>query len=85
MSIRAEYARMIDDYFTMFGYKTNRLKVPNITGRANWNYVKTKGCNVIGNVPQDDLQEIKTMFNRGVTIWHNTSTFMDYSQNNAIV
>lgn len=85
MSIRAEYARMIDDYFTMFGYKTNRLKVPNINGRANWNYVKTKGCNIIGDIPQDDMQEIKTMFNRGVTIWHHANTFLDYSQSNAIV
>lgn len=85
MSIRAEYAKMIDDYFTMFGYKTNRLKVPNINGRANWNYVKTKGCNIIGDIPQDDMQEIKTMFNRGVTIWHHANTFLDYSQSNAIV
>ena len=69
----------------MFGYKVNTLKVPNITGRQNWNYVKTLGCNVIGDVPQSDLQEIKGMFNRGITIWHNPSTFMDYSQNNAIV
>ena len=84
MSIRQEYARCIDDYFSMFGYKTNRVKIPNITGRTNWNYVKTLGCNIIGDVPQGDMQEIKSIFNNGVTLWHNPSTFMDYSQNNAI-
>lgn len=39
-SIRDEYAKIIDDYFSMYGYKTNELKVPNITGRLNWNFVK---------------------------------------------
>lgn len=85
MSVRAEYARAIDDYFSMFGYKVNRNKIPNFTGRANWNYVKTIGFNCIGDVPESDLQEYKDMFNKGVTLWHNPSTFMDYSQNNNIV
>ena len=85
MSIKAEYARQIDNYFSMFGYKTNRMKVPNITGRSNWNYVKTIGCNVLADIPQDDLQQIKAMFNNGITIWHNASTYLDYSQTNAIV
>jgi len=85
MSCRAEYIKCIDDYFTMFGYKVNTLKVPNITGRQNWNYVKTLGCNITGNVPQDELQKIKAMFDNGVTLWHNPSTFLDYSQNNNIV
>lgn len=85
MSIKAEVARCIDNYFSMFGYKTNRMKVPNITGRANWNYVKTVGCNIIGDIPQGDLQAIKAMFNNGITIWHNSSTYLDYSQNNNII
>lgn len=85
MSCRYEYAKMIDSYFSMFGYKVNEVKIPNITGRSNWNFVKTKACNIIANIPQEDLDEIKGMFNSGVTIWHNTATFMDYSQNNPIV
>ena len=85
MSVRAEIARTIDDFFTMFGYKVNRVKVPNITGRRNWNYVKTIGCYIDGDVPQADLEEIKEMFNRGITLWHNASTFADYSQNNDII
>lgn len=85
MSVRAEVARTIDDFFTMFGYKVNRVKLPNITGRRNWNYVKTIGCYIDGDVPQGDMQEIKDMFNKGVTLWHNPSTFADYSQNNDII
>lgn len=85
MSIKAEYARCIDDYLSMFGYATNRVKLPNITGRRNWNYVKTVGCYIEADIPQDDLAEIKSMFDNGITIWHNPSTFADYSQNNDII
>lgn len=85
MSIKAEYARCIDEYFSQFGYKCNRVKVPNITGRTNWNYVKTVGCYIAGDIPQEDMQEIKNMFDNGITLWHNPTTFADYSQSNTIV
>lgn len=85
MSIKEEYARIIDNYFSMFGYKINRVKVPNITGRSNWNYVKTINCNFDGDIPQTDLNIIKTMFNNGVTLWHNPSTIYNYNNSNGIV
>lgn len=85
MSIKAEYAAKIDEYFSQFGYKTNRVKIPNITGRRNWNYVKTVGCYIEADMPQDDLAEIKSMFDKGITLWHNPATFADYSQNNDII
>ena len=84
MSVKYEYAKRIDDFLSMFGYKVNSVKLPNITGRTNWNYVKTVGCNIIGDIPQNDLMKIKSMFNNGVTLWHNPSTFLDYSQSNTI-
>ncbi len=85
MRAKTEFLKTIDDFFSMFGYKTNEVKIPNLTGRQNWNYVKTIDCNITGNLPQEDLQEIKDMFDNGLTIWHNTSTFLDYSQSNNII
>lgn len=85
MRAKDEYMQQIDNFFSMFGYKVNVVKRPNITGRTNWNYVKTIDCNITGNIPQEDIQELKDMFDNGVTFWHNPSTFLDYSQNNAIV
>lgn len=84
-SIKDEYAKIIDDYMSAYGYKVNSYKIPNITGRRNWNFVKTSGCNIYGDIPQNDLQEIKEMFNKGVTFWHHANTFLDYSQNNDII
>ena len=85
MSIKPEYAKIIDDYFSMFGYKINEVKMPNITGRSNWNYIKTIDCNFDGDIPQNDLNIIKTMFNNGVTLWHNPASIYNYSLNNTIV
>lgn len=85
MSVRKEVAQTIDSYFSMFGYKVNSVKIPNVTGRSNWNYVKTIGCYIQSDIPQEDLQEIKSMFDNGLTIWHNPLTFMDYSQSNNII
>ena len=85
MSVRAEIAEQIDKYFSMFGYKVNEVKVPNVTGRRNWNFVKTVGCYIDADIPQDDLQQIKDMFNKGITFWHNPATFCDYSQTNDII
>lgn len=81
-NIKYQFAKRIDDYFSMFGYQTNELKIPNIANRPNWNYVKTQGINIIGNIPNEDLEIIKTLFNSGITLWHNSATFLDYSQNN---
>ncbi len=81
-SIKPEFARKIDKYFDMYGYQTNELKVPNIKNRPNWNYVKTVGCNINGNIPQMDLAEIKELFNSGITLWHSTVNFKNYSANN---
>ena len=84
-SIKEEYAKIIDDYFSMFGYKVNVVKIPNITGRRNWNYLKTIDCNIDGDIPQTDLNIIKTMFNNGVTLWHNPANIYNYSLDNSII
>lgn len=85
MSVKPQIAYCIDEFFSQFGYKCNRVKVPNITGRRNWNYVKTVGCYIEADIPQDDLAEIKSMFDKGITLWHNPATFADYSQPNDII
>lgn len=83
MSIKNEYARVIDNYFSMYGYKTNLVKLPNLNNRTNWNFVKTINANILGDIPQKDIQKIKDMFNNGITLWHNPNTFLDYSQTNS--
>lgn len=84
-SIRYEYAKIIDNYFSMYGYKVNSVKIPNINTRKNWNFVKTINCHIMGNIPQSNLLEIQNAFDNGITLWHNPSTIYDYSQDNSNV
>ena len=84
-TIKKEYAKIIDDYFSFYGYKVNSVEVINPHKRTYYDYIKTIGCNITGNIPQSELLEIKSLFDRGITLWHNTSHFLDYSVNNSII
>lgn len=83
MGVTRNYAEIIDDYFTKYGYATNLVKVPNRNSRPNWNYVKTNGCCIVGNVPADDSKKIIGIYDRGVTFWKNGNNVGNYSLNNA--
>ena len=85
MSIKPEYAYIIDGYFDMFGYKVNSVKVPNKAHRQRWWYTKTIDVNIDGAVPNDDMQKIKDAYNRGITFWRNASEIQNYSLSNNIV
>lgn len=85
-TIDATHARIIDDFFTMYGYACRRVKVPNISSRPAFNYVKTVGSNVTGAIPQDDLQTINRIFDHGITFWKetvpNVGDFGNYARTN---
>lgn len=81
--IREEYAKIIDDYFTMFGYATHRVKIPNINVRPHWTYVKTIGSNVISkSCSNNDVTAINTIFDNGITFWKNANEIGNYSLDN---
>ena len=73
MGLKAEYEAVLDDFFSMYGYKVNRVKDIELHSRKNWNYVKTVGANITGNIPAGDLAEITHIFDSGVTMWHTKS------------
>lgn len=83
-AIRPEYAKIIDDYFSMYGYKVARVKDLEFHSRQNWNFVKTIGCNVIGECPAPIIDKVKQIFDNGVTLWH-TGNFDYGALNNPIL
>lgn len=85
MTIKEQYAKLIDEYFDMFGYKCHRVKIPEKNHRQSYWYTKTIDANIIGGIPQDDLQTIKDCYNRGITFWKNEEYYRNYSAPNAIV
>lgn len=70
--IQGQFAKIIDDFFSMYGYKTNRLKVPNRNGRKSWNYVKTCGCTLTGSAPADVTASLVQIYDKGITFWRCT-------------
>lgn len=80
--IKAEYARTIDQFFDMYGYKVNRVKRPQMDGRPSWNYIKCKNVALTGKIPVDAEMLIKSVIENGVTFWK--TTFHNYSANNKI-
>ena len=84
MTIKPEYARIIDDYFDMFGYATHRVAVPLKNHRANYWYTKCVDVNIDGAIPTKDIQKIKDCYNRGITFWKKPSNIQDYSVDNSI-
>ena len=84
-AVKNEYLAIIDNYFTQYGYYVHSLKIPQYTSRANHNYVETRFCDIIGEMPQDDADELCAMFNAGLTVWHNPATFGNYSPDNSPV
>lgn len=80
MCVRKEYAQIIDNYFSMFGYAINRVKKPNVRDKARsslrpeWNYVKTQGCIIHGqssshSLPADVESKIAKIYDNGITFW----------------
>lgn len=82
-----EYIRIIDDYFSRFGYAIKRVKEPNITGRRNWNYIEIASSEEIGTgtVPANFMSTINNACRKGVTIWHVHDNIGNYSLNNDII
>lgn len=81
-TIRREHAITIDNFFTMYGYQTNKVKVPNVSSRPCFNYVQTIDVNIVGGIPSDDMATLKAIYNRGVTLWKPNATVGDYSADN---
>lgn len=83
LSIKAEFARIIDDFFQRYGYAVKRNKVPNRHVRPFFTYTKTIGCTVSGSVPANDMNTICKIYDKGITFWDKNATVGNYNVNNA--
>ena len=98
--VKAEVAEQIDVFFDRYGYEVDRIETVNISSRERWNFVKTVGSvarstnSAAGTAapfargagtPPDALALIGQCFDQGITFWHTTSGFGDFSQSNSIV
>lgn len=84
LSVNRQNIQMIDDYFTMYGYRVNDIHVPKLDSRLHWNFIKTGGLNVTGKCPLIAIDTVKNMFDNGCTLWHDLVSMYNYDLPNTI-
>lgn len=78
--VKPEYAKIADDFFTMYGYAINRVGKPNIKARPEYTFIKTAGCKILGNLPNDDAEIIIKNYDNGITFWVNALNVGNYTE-----
>lgn len=70
MSVNEQFAKIADNYWTVFGYPIHDLVTPTMHNRSSWDFLKTKGCGLTGTVDLDQLSKLRAILDNGVFIWH---------------
>ena len=86
--IREDYARQIDDYFTMFGYALKRivaLSLNELHHRTRFTYIKTANMDIGGFIPSDDKELFCQIFNKGIRFWSDPTTVGNYTNANGFL
>lgn len=86
-------ARMIDDYFSLYGYAIKRVMKPQGTAngvdydircaRKCYTYIKTQGCKIRGSVPSDHAKQIQQIYDKGITFWRNGQSIGEFWLDNS--
>lgn len=71
-TITPYYAKIIDDYFTMYGYQINRIQLPNKLARNRFTFLKTVGAIIEAKFPAAMAQAIENIYNNGICFWYIT-------------
>lgn len=76
--INADLMRAADSYFDRYGYAVNITKTPQWNSRPKFNYLKTAGSNIAGQIPEGDKEVINQLFDTGITVWHTVGDYGIY-------
>ena len=93
VTVNASVAKQYDDFFTMYGYTVNTLKVPQFAQsqrRKSYNYCKTRnacirsfGANTLG-VPDTALKDIQSALDGGLCLWETLGNVGNFSVDNGL-
>ena len=73
--------KVLDDYWSTFGYPIHEITTPLWNSRQSWNYIKTVDCGFTADAELDILKQFRAIFNKGVTLWH-TNDIGNYNLSN---
>ena len=79
-----EQCRIVDDYLTCYGYAYNEIgNVKSMaTCRDKFNYIQTQNINMSCPAPATYESRLKSIFDSGVTLWHDYDVFGNYDIDN---
>lgn len=73
-----EYIEQLDSFFDRYGYNVSECKIPQWNTRPKFNYIKTAGANVSGQIPESDKEVINQLLDAGLTVWHSVGEYGIY-------
>lgn len=65
----------IDQYFSRYGYSWEKIEAFDFDHCTDYEYIKTIGCNIEGTIPLADKQKLNTLFDTGITFWHDPARY----------
>lgn len=81
----ARFARVYDNFLTVYGYAQNIYAVPNIHARQCWTYIQVSELMCEIGAPQQDIKTIKKAFENGIFFWDYRAQYGNFDQDNGIV
>lgn len=85
--VSRQYAKMIDDYFTMYGY-AYRAILSNTSfrkRRSRFTYIKTINCTINGQIPGDAMIDICARYDKGIRFWADYNNMYNYEYDNTVL
>ena len=73
--------KVLDDFWSAFGYPIHEITKPLWNSRSSWNYIKTVDCAFTAEAELSILKDFRNLFNKGVTLWH-TDNIGNYGLDN---
>ena len=74
-------AKIVNNFLHTYGVAVKDLITVPLKTRTNFNFIKTSGANITGNIPTNALTNIKKIFDNGITLWH-TNDMYNYDVSN---
>lgn len=83
--VRNEQAKVIDNFFSRYGYAINKVEKPSRYNRQKFTYIKTVDCAINGSIPQNHKKEIEKIHDNGITFFVSSSDIGNYTLENNVL
>lgn len=95
LQIDPRRVKVIDHFLSRNGYRMEAYEIPNIFVRQNWNYIKTRNCNILPQggdsdtfMTNDIKLKIQAIYDTGIRFWNDPDYIGNYSHyeyNNPVI